>query len=159
MHELTNFRKREMYEITKLKSLQGTVIVDKEQICDELASEFEVLTSSSNMELLNEKIKQYEINFVNTNSQYKMTGTNVDEVVSAMEYVKRNVEDINIAGRRIYKNFKSVLCIPLVLLINSIFRLCIIPDKFKVSQCTPLYKGKGSKFLASSFRAIKQNRT
>ncbi len=55
---------------------------------------------------------------------------------------------------KIYREYASVLCKPLIVLFTSIFTYNIIPECLKTADCIPLYKGKGKKTQASSYRAI-----
>jgi len=55
---------------------------------------------------------------------------------------------------KILKEFKACLSVPLALYFTMLFTICKFPSGFKASVITPLYKGKGPKSSADSYRPI-----
>ncbi len=154
MNNLINFCRRNVSQITKLFSNDGESLENKNDIACKLANEFIVSKSECDITIHRDKVKLYESEFLCNNPDYKQSKVHKEEVEGAILYVKKGGSDKNTIPRQLVKKFCYTLSIPLAMLFNLIFTLSCIPLQFKNTICTPLYKGKGSHFDSSSYRAI-----
>jgi len=154
MNNLINFRKQHKTQITKLVDEDGNVLENKNDIACKLANEFMVRDSECDILLCSEKIQNYEKEFLCNNSDYKESVISKEEVENAIMHVQKGGANEKTIPKKLIKKFCYTLSKPITILFNIIYTLSCIPITMKHAICTPLYKGKGSYFDSSSYRAI-----
>ncbi|CAL8109260.1 unnamed protein product [Orchesella dallaii] len=154
MNELINFRQKSRRKICKLVDSSGNVLEDDSDICSQLASEFIIEKSVSDLNELDDVICKYTSVFHENNPDYNHFEISHDEVNRAITKVKKSKDLDSSIPRRIYRQFSESLLVPLALIFNLILNSCVVPKSFKTAVCTPLYKGRGRITSSLSYRAI-----
>lgn len=161
MNEMIKFRCKQSTKILKLVTSSGRVIENEELIAKQLASEFIVNNSCSDVNKCTNELTCYEEEYRNCNDEelqefhrFNMSSISELQVTNSIKYIKKGKETENNVPKRIYKLFSDSLAIPISIIFTEIFLSGKIPDIFKKADVTPLYKGKGKKSSSSSYRAI-----
>lgn len=130
------------------------MIDDQSEICNLLSNEYILEKSSSDINLISDEVDEYCKNYIIQNPDYKMKSITTQEVLENILNIKKCNNSKGNIPICIYKKFAQHLCKPIILLFMTILNYSEVPDSFKTVDCFPLYKGKGSKSQAGSYRAI-----
>ncbi|CAL8110505.1 unnamed protein product [Orchesella dallaii] len=151
---IIKFRNKEQTPITKLVSSEGTVLSSHEEIATALKNEYVIQDSSEDIKTLNDKIKEYRNFYVDKFPEYESLEVSEKEVVLAIKSIKKCRTTKVSVPKRIYREFANELALPLKQLFMTIIKTGIVPQYMKDAICIPLYKGKGRRSNAGSYRAI-----
>ncbi|CAL8129757.1 unnamed protein product [Orchesella dallaii] len=151
---LTNFRNKSSPPISKLESSLGMAITDPTEISKLIGNEYVIETATSKLEDLDSEINEYCANFIPDELAVdRSQNVSEEEVSSAITQVRNSRKMEGASPKQIYKLFPFMIK-PLVLLFTIIIINMYVPQAMKTSDCFPLYKGKGKRLHASSYRAI-----
>ncbi len=155
INDLTGFRKKPRNKITKLILPDSNVIIDKtDEINSVLANQFIVQSDNKITEtVLKDSIEKYESTYV-CNDNDKISPITSDEIDKALTTTKKDSYSDFFVPLSMLKKCKVIVVLHLVTLFNYILSSCIVPQSFKATIVTPIYKGKGAKTNPSSFRPI-----
>jgi len=115
-NEVTNFRKKITFPITKLVDKNVQDVIDQNEICNLLSKEYILEKSSSNLNCISDEVNDYCSNYSVENSEYKMKTTNNEEVLKAILDIKKCNNSKDNAPICIYKKFAQFLWKLIVLL-------------------------------------------
>jgi hypothetical protein len=157
VNELTGFRKKPSAPISVLE-YNDTIIGDKLRIHDLLAEEFTVVPSTqSDYSSISNTIDSYSESFVYTDNNLDLKTLTVSppEIESMISGIKnsRGGDQLHVP-MNIIKTCKNSFSVLLSSFFTNILLSFAIPLSFKSATVMPLYKGKGSKKLASNYRPI-----
>lgn len=109
VNELTKFRRKSSTKIPKLVSKSGVVLEDSSDICDELANEFVVKSSTSDPNELNSDFNAYETDFLRIKPDYQMEPITEEEVCFSLKTVKKGTDDNLLRQNGSSKNIQNHL--------------------------------------------------
>lgn len=145
MNEITDFRKNERSKISSLTTELDKKIDTTNEIASQLASEFIVASSVSDItecvEELNVYEKVYEIENVNNNDIFRQEFTKEDVQLS-VQGIKKGKEGDEHIPKRIYKLFFEQLSIPMSIIFTKILLLGKIPKCLKRQMLYHYIRGK-----------------
>jgi hypothetical protein len=156
--ELTQFRVKVRNPICVLKDNNNSLISDESLICDILAEEFIVHKENEiNEENLAEQINNYEATYDYSNSNLCDKTPSIHPA-DAMDSIKsmKNKHGGNkqypsiLVIKSCISSFSATLCF----FFSLFLKYNIIPQCYKAANVIPLYKGKGSRRQAKSYRPI-----
>ncbi len=159
--ELIQYKSKSNPKIAHLKSENGLSIKNDSDICEKLANEFIVKNSISDVDLCNEELDKYTLDYnskIEDQAEEVFNGhvpnVHAIEIQDAITYVEKSADGKDNIPLKLYKRFSEIFSIPLSILFINIFTIGIVPENFKNGHAIALYKNKGSRFLSSSYRAI-----
>jgi hypothetical protein len=150
---LTGFRKKPHKKVTKLVDTDGEVVIDEEKINCLLANQFVI--KSVNVvpaSTLKDEMKKYEANYVCNDDNF--SPVTVDEINDALSLTKKDNFSDTFVPLTILKKCQNIVSLQLSILFNLILSTFVVPQSFKSTIVTPIYKGKGLRTNPSSFRPI-----
>lgn len=154
MNDIIQFRTKQRNKITKL-DVDGETLTDDSDITNQLAHEFIVTSSISNVDDCTDELKQYEKLYAESGNQDVLRSTIVpEEIERSINMIKKGKEGDDHIPKKAYKMFAKQLSLPISVLITNIFALAHVPNCFKRADVIALYKEKGKKDASSSYRAI-----
>jgi hypothetical protein len=157
--ELTHFRVKVRNPICVLNDTNNSLISDENLICDILANEFIVHKENEiTEENLIEQINNYEVTFDYSNSDpcdknppNIYSSDVMDSIKSMKNKYGRNIQFPSILViKSCLTSFSATLCF----FFSVFLKYNIIPQCFKAANVIPLYKGKGNRRQANSYRPI-----
>jgi hypothetical protein len=156
VHELTNYRQKEKVCISKIRKLNSTITTTKyDEICVVLANEFIVKNDNPQNSLeLRTTVNEYCDKYVYDNSTNNLQTISLKEVNDALRNVTKDSKSELFIPLTVIKSCKNVISSQLATFFTMICTTSIIPQCFKSVTVTPLYKGKGPRLNASSYRPI-----
>ena len=81
---------------------------------------------------------------------FPVTSNECSNVISNLKLTRTHLNQIPVS---IFKSVKDIVCVPMMKLINSSFRLGIFPTSLKLARVTPIFKKLDQK-LCSNYRPI-----
>lgn len=158
VNELTGFRKKSSEPISKLEDPLKNVTVTEPEFVEELLINQFIVKSEPKIELpqLDRMIEEYSTSTVESSSPDKVATNEVteEEIVNAISSVKKGNANNSFPPFKLFKGLKSVVALQIAFLFSICLKTSCVPTAFKNTIITPVYKGKGSKFLACNFRPI-----
>lgn len=156
---LTNFRSKATQKISYLEIGKRRVYEDKE-INDILADAFVVKDAQvDDLELLHSEVENYCENYDYADSEtwdiepIVVSKGKIGTIVKNMK-VKKSHNPKNVVSLKMMRACSTVFCSLLTWLISEIIATRSVPTIFKKANIIPLYKGKGSRNVASNYRPI-----
>lgn len=143
--ELTN--KTNVTEDISFLTIDGKLTSDKTFLASEFAEKFMPPHTDSHSQ-----IKQLHTDTSELDEDIHFTTQDLLHAFNDLKKKNNNTE-LEIPVQFLQKTFKS-LQNPICHMFNTLFQHGIFPDKLKHAIVTPIYKGKGSRYDASSFRPI-----
>jgi hypothetical protein len=155
INTLTGFKKKPRNKITKLIIPESNVVVVKtDEINRVLANQFIVHNDNKITEtVVIDNLKKYESTYVCIDND-KISPITLDEIDKALTTTKKDSYSDFFVPLSMLKKCKLIVVLQLVTLFNYILSSCTVPQSFKATTVTPIYKGKGAKTNPSSFRPI-----
>jgi len=156
MDKITGYRsnKKSAVQIFSLRDNDGTEFSDPASMDTLLAASFSPISSLEVDPSISDDVNKFcdQASLTPIPSHLHISPS---EVISAIDRVKMGgASSPTLIPAKVIKFLKSSLAPILALLFTQIFSLCHVPDSFKSTIVRPLYKGKGAKKSADSFRPI-----
>lgn len=156
MNVLTGYRKSNHVPINRLINPSNNIIYDTPiTVNDALASHFVVNTEKKIPdEILLGDIRLYENSYNSSELHGDFNLITAEEVCKAVNDTKKDSISDFFVPLPILKRCNEIVSFQLAILFNIIFINCRIPEDFKTTYVTPIYKGKGQKLSPNNYRPI-----